>query len=470
MMISRTLFFAVIKLLFCGLLIIGIPYSDIQTMYTLFAVISLFELLFIVICNTKQTKQLVNFSFIFVLCLYLFTFGQVVLMGLFPQACEELTIVLRYFDNEELILGLRWLNTAFVLVGLGILLANDKEGRTYSIQDVDNVGYDYLRSKAILMIGLTFPVKLIVDIIILYAGFQSGFSYATSVLRSIPDVIVSYGSMSTIGFALLIISLKERKTEQLITFAAIVAYTLGIMSVGRRSEGVAYLCIYILCFCNGKKFNVSKIAVYAIFGYLVLTFLNSVVRARSTDMGIVDAFWYTLTKRNMVFEALREYGNTAYTALSVIIKWLPSYGPTYGKSYYLGLTAIFPNIGGIMGKLTRLSNYGFVLQESNVLSVYYQNIGGSVLGEFFYNFGFVGACIASLIFGVVVGKISMRASAIMNQTTSYKMVYYLAVMPGVLYWIRDYFSGISRDIVWGLLFVLVIKKVIAGKSINQKIT
>lgn len=463
-MISRTLFFSFIELLLCGLLICGISFSSIQTMYTFFAVISLFELLIIITCNTKQTKHLVNFSFIFVLCLYLFTYGQVVLMGLFPQACEGLTIVLRYFDNRELFIGLRWLNTVFILVGLGILFANEKEGNAYSIQNVDNVGYEYLRSKAILMIGLTFPVKLIVDLIVLYAGIQSGFTYAKQVLLSIPDIIVSYGSLSTIGFSLLLISLKDKKKEQFICFAAIVAYTLGMMSIGRRSEGVAYLCIYLLCFCNGKKFNIRTIVVYAIFGYFVLTFLNAVVRARSTSMGMMDAFWDALTKRNIFFEALREYGNTAYTALTVIIKWLPLYGPSFGKSYYLGLSAIFINIGGVMGKLTSMSNYGFALQESNVLSTYYQNIGGSVLGEFFFNFGFVGACIAALIFGVMVGKISMRATTLMNQTTSYKMVYYIAVMSGVLYWIRDYFSGVSRDIVWGLLFALLIRKVVVGRK------
>ena len=126
-MISINLFISLIGLISNGILIGLCSFSSAQANYTMFATVSLIEVIIFIICNKKQSDTLVNFSFFFVLCLYLFSFGQVVLMGFFPIACENLTIVLRYFDIKELFSGLKWLNTTFILVEMGILIANEIE-------------------------------------------------------------------------------------------------------------------------------------------------------------------------------------------------------------------------------------------------------------------------------------------------------------------------------------------------------
>lgn len=468
-MISINLFISLIGLISNGILIGLCSFSSAQANYTMFATVSLIEVIIFIMCNKKQSDTLVNFSFFFVLCLYLFSFGQVVLMGFFPIACENLTIVLRYFDIIDLFSGLKWLNTTFILVEMGILIANEIERNNYSPKLSCNMTEDILANKAITIIVLTFPVKIIVDLIVLSAGLRVGFEQARNVLSSIPSFIVAYGNLATIGFSLLILSLKNKRRKQFWLFCFILIYTLGMMLCGRRSESVACLCIYVLCYVSGKEIKIKTVLISGILGYLILTFLNAVVTIRNTSMGITDAFWYTLTKKNILYEALREYGNTAYTALTVIIKWLPLNPPSFGKSYFLGVSAIFPNFGGIMGDLTRASNYGFTLQKSTVLSKYYHNIGGSVLGELFFNFGFLGACVFALILGIVVGKISMRANLLINQTMNYKVCYYIAVMAGILYWIRDYFSGICRDIVWGLLICFIVKKLSIGTNISIQV-
>lgn len=447
-------FFAILLNIACLLTLDVVHFSsqNAQVLYTFYAYVSLIELLIFFMANSKANLTILNFTNIFVGCLYLFHYGQVVLMGVFPEACQNLTIVLRYFNQYDLFEGLRWINRAMVLLYIGIILANEWN-KDYTCERHYNL---YLGNYAFFIIVLTFPVKLSIDLAMLFVGIREGFDAAKAILLTIPDMIVTYGNFAIIGFCMGLIALRKQKMKQMIAFGLLVAYTLMVMISGRRSENVAYLLIYIYIFLSDKKIKMTTILKYGVIGYLILTFLNAVVYMRNESIGIVQAYLYTITTKNIFFEVLREYGNTGYTALSVIINWLKEYEPSAGTSYYMGITAAIPNFGGIMGKLTQASCFQFALQNGNVLSEYYQNIGGSIIGEWFFNFGTVGAVIVAFIFGIIVGTIGKRASVLIAKESEYSLFYYVTVMPGIIYWIRDYFGGICRQFIWGVIFCWII--------------
>ena len=459
--INRWSCFGVLQLILCLIMVCFFDTNKHpeQNNYIFFATISIIELLLFYFYNTKLNNRVINFSFLFATCLYLFNFGQVILMGFFQNACQNLTIVLRYFDADDLFYGLKIINNLIVIIYISILICSGSRNTKDIEKNKKKYSYTNLKKRSIIILLFTFPIKFITDMIVLYNGLIYGFTTAKMVLLTIPDFIVSYGKFSIIGFYLLIISLRKQKKQQLKVFIFLIVYNLIIMLTGRRSENVAYICIYLYLFFADKKLDIKNIIILLISAFLGFTFLNALVYNRSYSIGIVNAFNYTLLNKNILFEALREYGNTVYTALSVIIKWLPMHDPGYGVSYYKGISAIFPNLGGIMGDLTRESNFGFILQNSNVLYKQYTNIGGSILGEIIFNFGLYGSIIGAIIIGVIVGNISKKAQTILENECNYNVIYYCTVMSGILYWMRDYFSGISREIVWGLIFCWIIKKI-----------
>ena len=71
---------------------------------------------------------------------------------------------------------------------------------------------------------------------------------------------------------------------------------------------------------------------------------------------------------------------------------------------------------------------------------------------------------AAAIIGYCIGKISNKSQKLITQTFNYNMIYYFTMMAGILYWIRDYFSGIVRELVWGVLFCWFIGKIILKKE------
>ncbi|MPN01740.1 hypothetical protein SDC9_148951 [bioreactor metagenome] len=149
----------------------------------------------------------------------------------------------------------------------------------------------------------------------------------------------------------------------------------------------------------------------------------------------------------------------------VINRWLPRYGPSYGDAFYLGWTAIIPNIPGIFtwpGAITNLSCFSLKLQATGVLSSSYTNIGGSLIGELFFNFGFAGGAIFAVAFGVFIGLISGKCTYFLSSDNYHGFIRVIALMFATIYWVRDYFGGEIRVMVWGPLICYLIIHIIGG--------
>ena len=248
------------------------------------------------------------------------------------------------------------------------------------------------------------------------------------------------------------------------------------MLSGRRSENVAYLCVILILLLlsqkeyTHKKLKLKHVLLLLPFGYCVLLFLYTVVRFRGEGSFSLVNFFHSMKyyhiHDNILIEQIREYGQTAYTTISVLTNWLPKYTPSYGTSYIYGISSIFPNVGGFMGKLTEASNFGLTLARTNgILNSLYRNIGGSVLGEFFFNFGKIGALFAASILGTVIGKTNAKVISYIR-FDSYNLIYTIPIMFSTIYWIRDYFGDTIRDIIWGVLFCYLLVHIKTNKRGN----
>ena len=150
-----------------------------------------------------------------------------------------------------------------------------------------------------------------------------------------------------------------------------------------------------------------------------------------------------------------------------MINWLSNFGPSWGKSYLLGLSAIFPNLTGLAGQLTEEAAFATQLQQHNMVLNEYYNIGGSILGEFFFNFGIVGGIIFAFIVGKLIGWFSDNAMRSLKSGQYYFLIFAIPVMFASLYWVRDTFGHLIRDVVWAILLCIIIMNSMKNKKTIQ---
>ena len=416
----------------------------------------------------KITGEYFTFATLFFLILALFHFGQVWICGFWGNLAETLRfrIVINYFVSSDSVKAMRLINISFCLFGTGLMTQTYRQNNdaNYSDNMVDDSYYQRIAKR---IIFVTFPIKIIIDSIFLFYSFAYDFSTALQWNGNFPDFIKIIGNFSIIGFGLLIVSLRKHRSNQLRVFLFIAAYLVLLMISGKRSETVSYLVILAFVYFMTSQRRIKKvrtIIIVCILGYFLLTFLYTTVRFRSNEdktfAGFFDLFVDLLFKRNIIMEAMREYGNTGYTPICVLINWLNTYSPSYGKSYYLGSLLIFPNIGGIIGRINTEAAYAVQLQNYNMVMPGFRNIGGSIIGELFFNFGVIGGLVFSFIFGCILGKVSNKFNSIIRGNRLNSLMYMLPIMFATTYWIRDTFGNCIREIVWGLLFCYFISKTV----------
>lgn len=431
------------------------------------------ELILFLFFMKRSGAKMISFAVVFVAVLALFHFGQVFLCALGDGAIAalELRIVLKYFTDDECLSAMRLINISFICVCAGIIFAT-RAAEVPAVRNVDEKRQyaDLCTKGALILILFSFPVKAALDINFFRLSFSAGFSEAVDWYGGVTDMIKTFGNLSVLGFGILIVSLAEDKKKQIPAFLFIILYLAFQIVSGRRSETVSYIVILGLIFFRTRfRKKIKPLTVILLFAaaYLFLTLMYTTARMRDLDErtvgGFFGLFFELLTRKNVLFEALREYGNTGYTPVCVLENWLDNYQPSFGKSYIFGLTAIFPNIGGISGRLVESSTYGLLLAQNGMVQSGYPNIGGSVIGELFFNFGRVGGILVSPLLGMLIGKIGSEADDALENGNALKIGLWITPMFTSLYWIRDYFGSGIREAVWGAALWFLISRIIIIK-------
>jgi len=417
------------------------------------------ELVAYLYANKAVKTTLLNYSTLFILLIFLFHFGQVLLIAFFPDMITlfSFRIVVDYFSDAQACYALRLMNIAFVSISLGTLLPSSTYKQKRNA--LQNINYHQLAKKIIIF---TFPFKLIIDLLTVYNSFTIGFEQTSQWLQSIPNFIRAFGNISMVGFGILLVSLSITPQKQKKVFIFILVYLAVLMLSGWRSENVAYLAIFAYLYLSTRpKMKWKNIIIYAVAGYFMLCFVQVAADMRTSSdrsmAGYSDMMSTMLFGGGLlVFDAMRELGNTGYTAECVLINWLSNFDPSWGKSYFQGLSAIFPNLTGLAGQLTEDAAFASQLQKHNMVLTEYYNIGGSILGEFFFNFGVVGGIIFAFVVGKLIGWFSYNAHRSLKSGQYYFLIFAIPVMFASLYWVRDTFGHLIRDVVWGILLCMFI--------------
>ncbi len=433
------------------------------------------ELLFFIICNKKIDGRYLNFSSVFMLVLFVFNFGQLILYTFFHAVYSHIRFLV-LFNPAEALYGFKIINLAFSMISVGLLLGSSAKSKADLLTKKKTDRYNWYKFALILII-LTFPVKLFIDAKSILISLTESGEAARLWVNTFPNVLLYYGKISLVGFALLLVLNKDLRKKTILLFL-IEGYILLAMVSGIRSENVGYLLVFAFLYVitSTRKLKLGRAIVCGLMAVVVLSFIVATGEYRNATnksfSGFMNIVWQYLTEKNVVFSLLDTLGDTGYTALCVINKWLPKYEPSYGKSYYLGIFAIIPNIPGVTdlpGRLTTESCFALQLQRKGTLSQGYLNIGGSMIGEFFFNFGIFGGTIVALIVGIIIGKVSINIKNALANDNYYQLIKYVPIMFVCIYWVRSYFGGGIREAVWGPLFCLLLLKLSCFRKKKQKV-
>lgn len=435
-------------------------------------VLSVVQWLLFLFINAEIHGSLLNYATFFSTVLFVFNFGQLVIFTFFRGVYSHVRFLF-LLSMEEAIYGFCLMVLSYGCICGGELIGGITKKATEFRKEESVNRYLYWEKAAKFIIGITFPVKLVIDFVCLFISLSQGGDVARAWLNSFPNVFLYFGKVSLVGLCLLLVIYKNKPKLQNCLFFFVEIYILVMMTSGIRSENVGYLLIFLFVYLANRKerLRVSTLFKYALGGFFALTFVVAVGNFRSVTEKSFLSLWHTfldaLTKNNVAFTLLDTLGDTGYTAQCVLNKWLPIYGPSYGTSYTKGMFAIVPNIPGITdlpGKLTAESYFGLSLQEAGTLSEYYTNIGGSLIGELFFNFGIIGGVCTSTLIGFLIGRISRKSLEYFETENYYALLKYIPAMFACIYWVRNYFGGGIREVVWGPVICFAILKIFRRKQ------
>lgn len=428
--------------------------------------ICLLEIALFFIFHRYSTGYNFEFSVVFVFVLYIFNFGQLMIYTFFRGVYSHVRFLL-LMSEENAYYGFLVMNYAFIAICGAILIGEAKVSvSSESIKHETTNEYE-IRKIIKTLIAITFPVKVILDIVTLYISLSVSGPAAREWVNSFPNVFLYFGKISLMGFALLIILERNNYIKQRRAFIFISGYILLMMMSGIRSENAGYLLVFafIFFFTCEKKINVLSALLIVLFGVIALAFISATGDFRYVSdksmSTFINLFSKNLFENNILLYLLDTLGDTGYTGQCVINSWLPNNGLYLGKSYLMGLFSVVPNIPYVFtlpGKIVEESYFALTLQRAgSLLSEKYKNIGGSMLGEAFFNFGIVGGVVAAYIIGLVFGVLSKKFTKSLENSDFRLLIWLVPFMFFGIYWVRDYFGGGFREVVWGPVVFLVIR-------------
>lgn len=407
----------------------------------------------------KRNGGLFNIVTIFYILCYIFHCSYFILI-VTKNVCGNAYVFISLTEKTQ-IDTLKYCNYFFALFPIGSLLYNTRNingnNTPKMLLDLELCG----KVGVALMFIAAVP-RLYVDLTWLKSSIQYGYAGAYRIY--INNYVILVANLFYLGSILSIYGAKKEKNKATLFFLIALTVSLISMMSGRRLTQVAYLVIIIYMYfkcTERKKKSLFMTLMYILGVYTILAILATFGDLRETGSFSFASIMKTFFKNfsyKLIFDQFGEFGYAAYT-LGATIEYTPLQGYGCGTNYLLSWLEVFPNIGGLLT--------GFSDKNSFVLKLpsnYQQALGGSLLGELFYNFGYW-AWPFFILLGYILTNISNSIHyAIKKEWISSKdLIYLLSAIPMIL-WIRSVFNEFPRAIVWYYIVICIIRSYIYKKS------
>ena len=310
--------------------------------------------------------------------------------------------------------------------------------------------------KALMIVGVI--PRLYIDISSLLGALSQGYRGVYSLY--FPQMIQSIAFFFDAGIILYLFGLKEKKKMRATLFVVLL-YKCLMMTTGARQEKVAYLIVLVYLYffvCN--TVTVGKIAMVGagcVAGFIFISAIGTVRAGSSSGIKDVLELMQSGQKSNIFGSALGEFGS-AFDTLEVAVKYTPAYITYgYGTSYLAGLISIIPLIVKQIPFLDKATIFVHQLPGG----VYFA-LGGSYLGELYYNFSWLGL-IGGAIIGKFMGKLNLGI-VLSKQHNALYGAWCAIISTAMIMFVRGYFTDMMQKLVWTYFIISLIYAYLKRRS------
>lgn len=432
---KQDILFLIFNLIMFVCLIILKESTFIINMIGIFSIIQMIISFFYL--NNKNIS-LFSVSGFFIFFTYIFHFGHTYIYILDSNYTYNISNILQNdYNNAINALVFIFITIPFVIFGIGLTSYYVSKKKSYYVPLKKNT---YLLM-SILIIIICFPIRLYIDINKIILFFQEGYNLSRTF--QLNGILNQFASFYFVGFILLIIIFKNKKRIASVFTIFLLFYQCITMLTGNRGiqliSIVFTMYIYYKFIRKPTKYDFISLCIIAIIGMKFLTIM-SVQRADGFENPLnLLSLLFSFDNR-VILSVLEEFG---YTLQTIVLEFRNNITHTFGLTYLYSLFTIFPNVGSFLNNITY--NACFV----NALN--YPKIGGSYIGELYFNFGFF-APLFSILLGFLVGLASEKIEEYINNNKLLQTSFLIMPCITILWWVRNYFKDMPREFIWGLIF------------------
>jgi hypothetical protein len=409
--------------------------------------------------------NIISFAGLFFILANLFHFGSIVVIGFDATEIKKLSVIYLYgLDLNQVKVTVTFCYIAMLLVVLGILIAS---GKKKDVQTKPNIAPKSTLYMGLIFVLLFFPVSMLYLKSRLLLFLQGGY------LNTFNEVGDGGGFINTLiwfayyGLYLVLVYFSSRnKPMAYLLLLSCMIYSVLYIFIGQRGFAVLLLLfyLYIAYRCNLFKINISNIILISIGAYLFMIVLVVVASYRNDGINSFSEVLPTVASNISItplFLLLNEMGGTVYTPYLSIVQAGQIYEIDYGLTYIKGLISILPNINGLFTTIINQAFFSKILIGNA--------IGGSFIGEAFFNFGY-GSLIVMIFIGIFIGKTSQKIEDDLFEGKYKKIIVLIPIFVIGLWWVRNVIFGIYRHVIYGYFMVEIVECLLKYSGFRKNIT
>ncbi|HAM64161.1 MAG: hypothetical protein A2Y20_01250 [Firmicutes bacterium GWF2_51_9] len=426
--------------------------------FNLVTYFSLLQIILSILLISHVNKRFLSIPIIFLSLSYLFHFGQSIIISF---GFNDVYAYKSVFSTSSL--GLYMQAEYFAMVShffVTIGLVNGKQflHNYMQFKKEDRKSLSRIATIALIVISVSILPMLYLDFIKLLAVINSGYlSTYDTYMSGINKYLSFFAQFARPAIAMLLISHKNDTKRATILYVFASLYLFLVMLSGDRSTNMIYFITYsFIYFRLVKELKLKTILVLAVGGYFLLGFVSTISVFRDGSSFTLDSFIYYFRHRSndgVFYSILREFGGTIKT-LVYSIRFTPSYSNyNFGLTYILSWFGVLPKLPDFLSEFLIIH---FTFTRS-FPATYQGSLGGSYLGELYYNFGWLG-CIMSVIVGYFIGSVNNLAEFSIKKKDWLILSLIMVLFPSIILWVRGYFVELLFKFFWLSLFSIYLYK------------
>ena len=433
---------------YCVMAIFVLPASSSMMAVLMKAV---FQLMLVVVVLYLFNQRIISIPLVFLALSTLFNFGHVFLEA-FNLDEVQMFNPLGYANGKFTFDALNYAVRLHYMIFLGYLLYSLRDktipltNNKLSIFHDDNV---YKEKTIIALAKLFFIISVVptvgLDLYKVYLSLVGGYG---NTFLALPGIFGIFRSMFETSVFIGIMVCSKKRGRSLVMLCVFSAYNIMTMLSGGRISATISIVIAALIYVHFVVKTI-KPSVLLLLILAAIVFLGTIAyigaNRFTASFSLFEWAKYVFTLE-FAYKIFGEFGISLISLVKAFETFPNIVDYNYGLTYITSFINVLPNIG-----------YHYLFDFSNVFIYNFPNhlhLGGSYIGELYFNFGQVGLIIVPILGAIFAWIERIMHKSVKSENYIKTVICLLFVVPA-LSWIRGYFGGFIRSIVYiGMMIVV----------------